>query len=147
MRGVAPLLAAALIFLSACATGVVPQTGTERYIAADGAYKALLLTVKDGVVRGTIKGQAAADIRIALTSIKVALDVWALVPNDPNAEAVAIAALAAAQSILRAVGPQTKYEEWIVPGGGGGSGGYRPIGGHRDGMHDLKDTILREYAI
>ena len=137
------------LFLSACT--VVPQTGTERYVAASGAYTALLMTVKDGVIRGVIKGQAAADMRIALTSIKVALDVWALVPNSPDAEAVAIAALSAAQGILRALGPQGAvfdFDHIFTDKSWGGSGlGLHFVGGHRDGVLDLKDTVLREYAI
>lgn len=121
------------VAIAACAGSIVPQTATERYVAADGAYKALLLTVKDGVVRGTIKGQAAANIRIALTSIKVALDVWALVPNDPNAEAVAIAALAAGQGILRSLGPQGAVFDFDHLFAGGNNG--------------ISTETMKEYAI
>jgi hypothetical protein len=99
----APFLLAFVIV--GCASTVVPETGTERYVVADGAYKALLVTVKDGVARGVIKGDNAARIKASLTAAKVALDAWALVPENPNAESAAIVALQAAREVLRLLAP------------------------------------------
>lgn len=101
---IAPFL---LVFvLVGCAGAVVPETGTERYVAADGAYKALLITVQDGVTRGTIQGENAVKIKASLTAAKVALDAWALVPESPTAETAALIGLQAARDVLRLMKPE-----------------------------------------
>lgn len=93
------------IFLTACAATVVPETALERYVAADGAYKALVLTVQDGVRQGLIKGEGARDVKLSLNSARAALDIWALIPNDANAETVALVSLSALRVLLRSVRP------------------------------------------
>ncbi len=97
MRILAPLF---LFFVVSCA-GVVPETGTERYVVADGMYTALLLTVQEGVVRGTIKGDTAVKLKVALTTTKIALDAWALIPESPTAETAALVALQSIRNVLR----------------------------------------------
>lgn len=96
---------AAIFILVGCAGTVVPETGIERYVAADGAYKALLVTVKDGVQNGTIKGDVAVRVKSSLVAAKVALDAWAVVPDNPTAESAAIIAMQAAREILRLLAP------------------------------------------
>lgn len=92
------------LLVTACATsGVFPETPTEKYVAADGAYKALVATVKEKVLDGTIKGQNAKKVKLALTSAKVALDAWGLAPSDRNAETTALLALKAARQVLQAI--------------------------------------------
>lgn len=101
-RLIAPFL---LVFFIAGCGSVVPETGTERYVAADGAFKALLITVQDGVTRGTIKGENAVKIKVSLTAAKSALDAWALVPENPTAETAALVGLQAARDVLRLASP------------------------------------------
>lgn len=95
---IAPLLLVFVLF--GCGT-IVPETGVERYVAADGAYKALIVTVKDGIMRGVIKGETAVKIKALLTTAKVALDAWALLPESPTAETATLVSLQAAREILR----------------------------------------------
>lgn len=109
---------AGMIALTACAgNSVVPQTGQERYVAADGAYKALLVTVQDGVRQGIIKGERAAQVKSALETAKVALDAWALIPEDPNAESTALVALQALRELLRTVAPKPQAQATSPPFG------------------------------
>lgn len=89
----------------------VPVTGTERYVQADGAYKALLVTVQGAVNNGTLKGEAAQNVKSALGAARVALDAWHIVPNDPNAEQAALVALQAARTLLQSIAP--KPQTWI----------------------------------
>ena len=147
------------ITLTACATDrtISPQTGTEKYVAADGVYKALSYTVQGTVENGTdmadiilssginlllqkqrvdalitfarsedreftseelAKLKSARDtlaaktdtlldgeheLRAALGGARAALDVWAIVPNDPDAQATTLISLQAIRSLLRAV--------------------------------------------
>ncbi len=95
-----------LFFITGCAVNTtVPLTGTQRYVQADGSYKALLLTVKEGVTRGTIHGASAIRVKQTLTTAKIALDAWALAPESPNMEQRALFALQSAREVLRALTP------------------------------------------
>ena len=109
MKGL--IAAVMMVFaLAACTIteGTVPVTGTERYVQADGAYKALLVTVKDGVQRGTIQGPNAVRVKQALSTARVALDAWALNTESSTAEDKAILALQGARELLRALAPAPK---------------------------------------
>ncbi len=101
---IAPFL---VLLVVGCATGadVVPMTGVQRYVVADAQFKGVLLSVQDMVVRGYIKGEAATRVRGALAITKIALDAWAVVPEDRNVETTAILALTSLRSLLRAVTP------------------------------------------
>ena len=93
--------------VAACAVTntATPVTGSERLVQADGVYKALVATVKDGVLRGSISGNLAVRVKVALASARVALDAWTLLPNDPAAEAKVLIALQGVRTILQSVAP------------------------------------------
>jgi len=103
MRKLIPLL---LLFVVGCAGAIVPQTGQERYVVADAAFKALLVTVQDGVVRGTIHGDGAVAVKRALVATKTALDIWAINPDNLNAETAALLALTSVREVLRSLQPR-----------------------------------------
>jgi hypothetical protein len=76
-----------------------------RLVQADGAYKALVATVKEGVQRGSIYGENAVRIKAALAAVRTGLDVWTLAPNDPTAEQTVLLSLQAARSLLQTIAP------------------------------------------
>jgi len=90
------------VALTAC-TSVVPETGTERYVVADAAFKALLGTVKEAILAGRVPATAAPRIKTALNAAKIALDAWAVVPENLNAETTALLALQAARALLLSI--------------------------------------------
>ncbi len=94
------IMLAVALGISSCAGTIVPETGTERYVVADAAFKAVLGTVREMVLSGRIPAEAAPRLKIAIAAAKSALDAWALVPGDRNAEMTALLALQAARSLL-----------------------------------------------
>lgn len=99
MRNLIAILMAAVI-MTGCANSVVPETGTERYVVADAAFKALLGTIGDAVFAGRISPEFAPRLKTAIAAISIALDAWAIAPNDLNAETTALLALQAARTLL-----------------------------------------------
>lgn len=109
-RIVAICLLGASFAISACAVTPTPQPTTPamRLVQADGAYKALVATVKEGVQRGAIYGTNAVRVKAALASARIALDAWTLAPNDPTAEQKVLLGLQAVRSLLQSVAPPPK---------------------------------------
>jgi len=99
---VAPFLA---LFIVAGCSGITPETGTERYVAADAAFSALLVTVQEGVANGAIPQDQFSNIKVALQTAKIALDAWGLVPESKTSEDKAIIAVAAVRGIIKTVAP------------------------------------------
>ena len=98
------LLGASLV---ACAVTPTPTatTASMRLVQADGAYKAMVATVKEAVLKGQLQGENAVRVKAALASVRVGLDAWTLAPTDPNAEQKVLLALQAARSLLNSFGP------------------------------------------
>ena len=104
MRKFPFLIAWVLAFtIAACSTAVVPETGTERYVVADATFKALLGTVKEAVLAGRVKRDAVPHLKTLLAAAKTALDVWAMAPEDLNAEITTLLALQAARALLLSI--------------------------------------------
>ena len=97
-----------MLAITGCAVGdgTVPVTPVERLVQADGAYKAVDATVREGVQSGLIKGVVAIRVKAAMASARVALDAWHLNPNDVNAETKALLALQAVRAILQSLRPE-----------------------------------------
>lgn len=95
---IAIFMAAAI--MTGCANSVMPETGTERYVVADAAFKALLGTINDAALAGRISVEFVPRIKTAILAAKIALDAWALAPNSLNAETTALLALQAARTLL-----------------------------------------------
>jgi hypothetical protein len=100
-------IVALALTLSACAvtSTPTPTTPAMRLVQADGAYKALVATVKEGVIRGSIAGENAVRVKAALGAARTALDVWTLAPNDPTAEQTVLLSLQAVRSLLQSFAP------------------------------------------
>jgi hypothetical protein len=107
-------LVVSLFILSACAIKggdpTVAVSPTERFVQADGNFKALVATVREYVVKGYIikDSPTAKKLDGALTSVKVAIDVWELNPTNLDAETATLVALQGLQALLNTVKPSTE---------------------------------------
>jgi len=105
---------ACAFMMTACAIKgadpTVPVSSTERFIQADGNYKALVATVREYVVKGYIVKDSpnAKKIDGALTSVKIAIDVWELNPTNLDAETATLVALKGLQALLNTIKPSTE---------------------------------------
>ncbi len=106
-----------LLFITfGCAMGpeTVPLTGAQRYAVASKQLEGLAISAHELVLAGRITTRAQLiQVKSALVAARVALDVWAIVPESVEAQTTAILALKAARSLLRAVAPPEPTE----PGG------------------------------
>jgi len=104
----------AVLLVAGCATGRIPQadlTPTQRYVQADGNFKALLLTIQQEAFAGRITVEQAKEIKPLIATLKIAMDTWGLAPDNVNAETTAILALSAVQQVLAKLGPQAGLTE------------------------------------
>jgi len=90
---------------------LVPVSPQERFVQADGDFKALVATVKGLVVKGVIVKDTPTAVSVdgALTTLRLALDVWEINPANLDAETATLVALQGLQSLLATVqaGKQT----------------------------------------
>ncbi len=100
----------AVAIMTGCANSIVPETGTERYVVADAAFKAVLGTVKEAVLAGRISREAVPRLKVALSAATVALDAWGTAPDSLNAETTALLALQAARALLLSIEAGTGAE-------------------------------------
>jgi len=110
VRFLAALMLSCTLLLGACTVGdtTTPVTPLERLVQAEGAYRALDATVRDGVRSGLIVGERAGQVKAALTSARVALDAWHLAPGDSTNEQKFLLALQAARGLLQTFAPKPK---------------------------------------
>ncbi len=106
-----------LLFVTfGCAMGpeTVPLSGAQRYAVASKQLEGLAVSAQELVLAGRITTRAQLiQVKSALAAARMALDVWAIVPEDLGSETTAILALKSARSILRAIAPPEPTE----PGG------------------------------
>lgn len=104
MKLIAPFL---LVFIVGCSTlGIVsPETPRERLVAAELTYEAVLTSVRDLVVAGTIvKNTDTGDqIANAIVAARTALDVWQLTPDNRDNMTLALTTLQTLQGVLNTI--------------------------------------------
>lgn len=110
MNFLAPIAVALALLLGACSVGdsTAPVTPLERLVQAEGAYRALDATIRDGVRSGLIVGERAAQAKNALLAARLALDAWHISPAAEGAEQKYLFALQAARGLLQTFAPEAR---------------------------------------
>ena len=70
-----PIVLVLALLLGACVTGLAPETPRERLAALEISYQAANLTIQDLVAAGTLKGEAADAVAVALEGASDAMRV------------------------------------------------------------------------
>ncbi len=95
--------------LAACGiTGgdpLVAVSAQERFVQADGDYKALVATIREAVVKGYIVKDTplALNVSNAVTTLRLAIDVWQVAPGNMNSETAVLVALQSLRVLISTI--------------------------------------------